>query len=66
LPSIVPLSSTRALTKASLPYALEIADKGYLKAARENQALMNGVTVMMGKITNQAVAKAFNLLCHSV
>jgi alanine dehydrogenase len=66
LPSMVPLTSTRALTKVSLPYALEIADKGYLKAARENPALMKGVTVMLGKITNQAVASACNLLCHPV
>jgi alanine dehydrogenase len=64
LPSMVPLTSTRALTKESLPYALEIADKGYLKAARDNPSLRKGVTVMKGKITNQAVANAFNLLWH--
>ena len=66
LPSMVPLTSTRALTRESLPYALEIADKGYLQAARDNPALMKGVTVMNGKITNQAVANAFQLLCHPV
>ena len=64
LPSMVPLTSTRALTKVSLPYALEIADKGYLQAVRDNPALMKGVAVMNGKVTNQAVASAFNLLCH--
>lgn len=64
LPSMVPLTSTRALTKESLPYALEIADKGYLRAARDNPALMKGVSVMHGKITHQAVANAFKLPCH--
>jgi alanine dehydrogenase len=64
LPSIVPLTSTRALTKVSLPYALEIADKGYLKAVRDNPSLMKGVTVMQGKVTNRAVANACKLLYH--
>ena len=61
---MVPFTSTRALTKESLPYALEIADKGYLRAARDNPALMKGVSVMHGKITHQAVADAFKLPCH--
>ena len=64
LPSMVPLTSTRALTRANLPYALEIADKGYLKAAHDNPALMRGVTVVKGKITNPAVAHALKLRLH--
>ena len=64
LPSMAPLTSTRALTQANLPYALEIADKGYLKAAQDNPALMRGVTVVRGRITNRAVADALKLCMH--
>lgn len=61
LPSTVPLTSTLALTKASLPYALEIADKGYLAAAQDNPAIRKGINVMNGKLTNRAVAEALGM-----
>jgi len=61
LPSTVPLTSTLALTRASLPYALEIADKGYLNAAKDNPAIRKGINVVNGKITNRAVVEALGL-----
>jgi alanine dehydrogenase len=61
LPSTVPLTSTLALTKASLPYALEIACKGYLSAAKDNPAIMKGINVVNGKLANRAVAEALGL-----
>ena len=58
LPSTVPLTSTAALCRASLPYALQIAEKGISGAASDNRALYKGITVFEGKITNRAVADA--------
>jgi alanine dehydrogenase len=61
MPGAVPRTSTRALTLNTLPYVLEIAEKGWKKAVRENPALAKGVNLVEGKITYQAVAEAFNL-----
>jgi alanine dehydrogenase len=61
MPGAVPRTSTRALTLNTLPYVLEIADKGWEKATRENPALAEGVNLVEGKITYKAVAEAFNL-----
>jgi len=66
LPSTVPLTSTLSLTRASLPYALEIADKGYLAAAKDNPAIRKGINVVNGKLTNQAVADALGLAYHNI
>lgn len=66
LPSTVPLTSTEALTQASLPYALEIANKGYSSAAEDNPAIRKGINVVNGKLTNQAVAEAMGLACHNI
>ena len=64
LPSTVPLTSTASLCKASLPYALEIADKGIRGAASADSALYRGITVFDGKVTNRAVAEALGLPFH--
>ncbi len=61
LPSTVPLTSTSSLCRASLPYALKIADEGIPGAASHNQALYKGITVFDGKLTNRAVAEALGL-----
>ena len=66
LPSTVSLTSTLALTRASLPYVLEIADKGYLLAAKENPAIGKGINVVEGKLTNRAVAEAFGFTYYKV
>jgi len=61
MPGAVPRTSTRALTLNTLPYVLEIAEKGWIKAARENPALSKGVNLVEGRVTYKAVAEAFNL-----
>jgi len=64
MPGAVARTSTFALTNATLPYALELANKGLKKAVKENPALAKGVNVLDGKITYQAVAAAHNLEYH--
>ena len=61
MPGAVSMTSTLALTNATLPYALELADKGYKKAAQENPELAKGINVIAGKITYPGVADAFSL-----
>ncbi len=61
MPGAVAKTSTLALTNATLPYALEIADKGWKKAAGGNQEIALGLNVVHGKITYKAVAEAFDM-----
>ncbi|MFZ3171585.1 MAG: alanine dehydrogenase [Carboxydocellales bacterium] len=61
MPGAVARTSTYALTNATLPYALELANKGYEKAIKENKALALGVNTLKGKLTYKAVAEALNL-----
>ncbi len=61
MPAIVPYTSTYALTNATLSYGLEIADKGFPKALREDTALAKGLNTYEGKITHQGVATAFGI-----
>ena len=61
MPGAVARTSTYALTNATLPYAAEIAKKGYIKAARENRTIWTGVNVLKGKVTDAAVARAFRM-----
>jgi len=58
MPGAVPITSTRALTNVTLPYAEELADYGVLGAIRRDPALARGVNVIDGKITYRAVAEA--------
>jgi alanine dehydrogenase len=58
MPGAVPITSTRALTNATLPYILQVADLGVEGAARENPGLAKGVNVVDGKVTYQPVAEA--------
>jgi len=58
IPGAVPHTSTYALTNATLPYVLEIAQKGLAAAASSDAALRGGVTVVGGALTNPAVAEA--------
>jgi alanine dehydrogenase len=55
------MTSTIALTNATLPYALEIADKGVVRAARENPEIAEGINIIAGKVTYAGVAEAFGL-----
>ncbi len=59
MPGAVAKTSTYALTNATLPYAVEIANKGWKKAMLENQEIKLGANVIKGKITYQGVAEAF-------
>jgi alanine dehydrogenase len=66
MPGAVSYTSTKALTNVTLPYALEIADKGYEKAAKENPEILKGINILKGKVTYQAVADAFDLEYYPV
>jgi len=61
MPGAVPRTSTMALTNATLPYALEIANKGWKAAMKGNNEIKLGANVINGKITYKAVADAFDL-----
>ena len=61
MPAIVPRTSTFALTNATLSYALELAEKGFSRAVRENVPLQRGVNVLDGHVTHAGVAAAFQL-----
>lgn len=66
MPGAVPYTSTIALTNATLPYAIQLANKGWKKACQENAELEKGLNIVNGKIVYQGVADAFNLPFHSV
>ncbi|AFM43372.1 alanine dehydrogenase [Desulfosporosinus acidiphilus SJ4] len=61
MPGAVARTSTFALTNATLPYALKLANLGYAEAIRTDLALARGVNVIHGKLTYKAVAEALNL-----
>lgn len=61
IPGAVPYTSTLALTHATLPYALRLADKGWRAACAQDPGLAEGVNMVDGKITYKAVAEAWNL-----
>jgi alanine dehydrogenase len=64
MPGGVPLTSTLALTNATLPYVLKLANKGYRQALKESLPLLNGLNIIGGKITHRKVAEAFGLEYH--
>lgn len=61
MPGAVARTSTVALTNATLPYALQIANKGWKRAMRENREILLGANVIHGKVTYKGVSDAFNL-----
>lgn len=61
MPGAVPKTSTIALTNATLPYALEIADKGWTRTMQENREIRSGANVVKGEVTCKGVAEAFDL-----
>jgi alanine dehydrogenase len=61
MPGAVPITSTKALTNATLPYVEAIADRGLAEAVARDPALARGVNVLDGKITYEAVAEAHGL-----
>ncbi|WP_406945836.1 alanine dehydrogenase [Halobacillus sp. SY10] len=61
MPGAVPQTSTLALTNVTVPYAVQIANKGFQKACLENTALLKGVNVVNGSVTYREVAEAHGL-----
>jgi alanine dehydrogenase len=61
MPGAVPQTSTAGLTNATLPYVLQLANKGWEKASAENPELQKGLNIVQGKILYQPVADAFGL-----
>ena len=61
IPGAVPYTSTLALTNATLPYALQLADKGWRKACACNEELRKGLNVVEGKVVYKEVAEAWGL-----
>lgn len=61
MPGAVPYTSTLALTNATLPYAIQLANKGWKQACRENEELKLGLNVINGKVVYKGVSDAFGL-----
>ncbi len=66
IPGAVPYTSTMALTNATLPYALRLADKGWRAACTADPGLAQGVNIVDGQITFKAVAEAFDMPYHKL
>ena len=66
MPGGLPNTSTLALTNATFPYLLQLANKGWQQALRDNMPLRHGLNVVDGKLTYRAVADAFGLPCSAV
>lgn len=61
MPGAVPYTSTLALTNATLPYAIQLAQKGWKKACIDNKDLRKGLNVIQGEVVYEGVAEAFHL-----
>jgi alanine dehydrogenase len=66
MPGAVPYTSTLALTNATLPYAIQLANKGWKKACNENEELKKGLNIANGKVVYQGVAEAWGLPLEEV
>lgn len=66
MPGAVPRTSTIALTNVTVPYAIQIANKGYKQACLENEALLKGINTLNGFVTYEEVAKSLKLDYHDV
>jgi len=61
MPAQTPRTSTLALTSATLPYIIKLAEEGVMKALKDNESLRDALNTRHGKLTNQAVGKALNI-----
>ncbi len=66
MPGAVPITSTHALTNATLPYAIALADRGVAEAIRRDPGLRPGVNVAAGEVTHPAVAEGVGATCVPV
>jgi len=64
IPGAVPMTSTLALTNATLPYAISLAGKGWKKACEDDKGLALGLNIVKGKVTFPGVAEAYGLPCE--
>src|SRR5699024_2381795 len=60
MPGAVPRTATTGLTNATIPFALQLANKGYKGAAQDNPGLAKGINVLQGQVTNESVAAALD------
>lgn len=65
MPGGVPRTSTLALTNATFPYVMQLANKGWRQALKDNAALRKGLNIIDGKVTYKGVASAFGLDYHA-
>lgn len=61
MPGAVARTSTFALNNATLPYIINLANKGYKKALQDDEGFLKGLNIMHGKVTNKEIADTFNL-----
>ena len=61
IPGAVPVTATLALTNATLPYVLQLADQGWRRALKSSPALLRGLNIVAGQVTHKKVAEAFGL-----
>jgi alanine dehydrogenase len=61
MPGAVPNTSTYALTNATLPYAVALADKGWVQACRDDHSLALGLNTHDGRLTNKPVGEAVGI-----
>ncbi len=66
MPGAVPRTSTYALSNATLPYALKLANLGFLEAIRQDEALARGINAHGGEIIHEGVASTFGLPCRDL
>jgi alanine dehydrogenase len=66
MPGAVPYTSTIALTNATLPYAIKLADMGWEKAVEHDAGLKNGLNVVNGKVVHKGVADAFRMKLSAI
>ena len=66
MPGAVPRTSTLALTNATLPYALQVASKGWRRACEEDHCFAPGINIVGGRIVHPGVAEAFGMACESL
>jgi alanine dehydrogenase len=66
MPGALPRTSTLALNNATLPYAAEIAGKGWKKAMKENPEIRAGANVVEGRVTYKGVAEAFGMKYETI
>ena len=62
MPGAVPYTSTKALTNVTLPFVLEIANKGWERACEENKCLNKGLNIVRGNVVYDEIIETFDLV----